>query len=125
MFLFLSFLCIKIRAMKLFNEWFIFSLLNNSLTTLKNESIRQVSRGDANSLVGSNGKYFMIWGANCPENHGFLDTQCFNGVGFTPNGEGGGAPLTKQVFTAYGNANTYVRMYMHAQNNFTAWNKLN
>lgn len=101
------------------------SAINDSLTTLKNESIRQVSRGDANSLVGSNGKYFMIWGANCPENHGFLDTQCFNGVGFTPNGEGGGAPLTKQVFTAYGNANTYVRMYMHAQNNFTAWNKLN
>ena len=84
-----------------------------------------ISRGDANGLVGGNHRYFMIFGKNCPKNHGFLETIYFAGTGFTPLGERGGAPLTKQVFTAYGNANTYVRMYMHAQNNFTAWNKLN
>ena len=99
--------------------------LNNISSYCHDEFNMNVSRGDANGLVGGNHRYFMIFGKNCPENHGFLETIYFNGTGFTPLGEGGGAPLTKQVFTAYGNANTYVRMYMHAQNNFTAWNKLN
>lgn len=99
--------------------------LNNVSSYCHDEFNMNVSRGDANGLVGGNHRYFMIFGKNCPENHGFLETIYFNGAGFTPLGEGGGAPLTKQVFTAYGNANTYVRMYMHAQNNFTAWNKLN
>ena len=123
MFLFLSFLCIKIRAVKLFNEWFIFSLLNNSLNNINEQLIIVARYGNLDAFVGTNADYFIIHGSNTPsgtEGHGFLFCKYYNGSYFAPNGNGA-EPITKQVYMPYNNNSMFIRTYNHNTKIWTAW----
>lgn len=75
---------------------------------------------DANTLVNE-GNYFVIFGKNVPNSHGFVEVRYYNGALFAPDSGKGETKCVRQVFYPYANGLTKTRYGLFYVDTSTDW----